>query len=88
MHLYLSTHFFEIFLITEHDLPFSPVFSRFLFLAHKKLKNNSKKEHSDFAECSLKTRFYQSIASNGMKPQIGCPFRSPCTYAYSRPLLY
>ena len=39
---YLSTRFFQIFLITGHDLPLSPVFSRFLVLTLKKLKNNSK----------------------------------------------
>lgn len=43
IHRFLSTHFFEIFLITADELPFSPVFSCFLILALKKLKNNSKK---------------------------------------------
>ena len=34
--------FFQVFLITGHDLPFSLVFSRFLAFAFKKSKNNSK----------------------------------------------
>ena len=64
--LYLSTRFFQIFLITGHDLPFSPVFSRFLVLALKKLKNNSKYADVEKAVNAGATNLTHTY--NAMKP--------------------